>query len=333
MLASIRSVTKKGRTELRPALLLKSNLESELQAQLNGARSAGAHRGVGGRNIRRGATATERANRRIIQAESILAAVWIGEVRMVENVEELGAGLQPHRFSKVEILGQREVEIPEASVLEYIAAHVSELAQRRRNHNGTAIGVAAEEIEGGCRGSSHSSVYRHRLRSARLICCVGEVWNPNSLLRFEVRGLAVEAPTYRGIGRRAYRQRANAGCVRTLVHGSPVLRTFQRDDGVDLPTFPHLSEALPSRNRISERHGQPVPDVEVAIGILGGGIVGILRQAGAVAEVPVRAHIIERMLISVACHNAKAVIVARGQRDLQSVVIGFVDVSHLKDVG
>ena len=61
--------------------------------------------------------------------------------------------------------------------------------------------------------------------------------------------------------------------------------------------------------------------------------MGVLRQAGAVAEIPVRAHIIERMRISVARHHAQAVVVASVQRDLQSVVVRPVDVSHLKNIG
>ena len=62
-------------------------------------------------------------------------------------------------------------------------------------------------------------------------------------------------------------------------------------------------------------------------------IVRILRQAGAVAEVPVRAHVIGRVSVGIAGHHAQAVIVARVQRDLQTVVVRAVDVSHLENVG
>src|ERR1022692_162112 len=140
--------TRKGRTELRPAFLHPANLiaplERKLRTQLHRTRPARADRGVGGGYIRSSATATERTHGRIIQPEPVLTAVRVGEVRVIEDVEELGAELKPHGFSKVEILSQREIEIPEAAVLEHVAAHVAELAERRRNHHGTAIGVAAK---------------------------------------------------------------------------------------------------------------------------------------------------------------------------------------------
>src|ERR1700728_2597502 len=151
---------------------------------------------------------------------------------MVENVEELGAGLEAHGFSKVEILGQGEIEISEASILKHIPAHVSKLAQRRRNHDGAAVGVTAKQIQRR-RGSSRcSSIYGQRLRGASRVRCTGEVWNPNSLLRFEVRGLAVKTPTNRSIGGRADRQWANAGCIGSLVHWPPVLRALHGDNRV-----------------------------------------------------------------------------------------------------
>ena len=76
-----------------------------------------------------------------------------------------------------------------------------------------------------------------------------------------------------------------------------------------------------------------MPHIEVAAGILGGDVMSVLRQAGAITEVPVRAHIIKRVRVGVARYHAQAVIVARIQRDLQSVVVGPVDISHLEDVG
>lgn len=129
---------------------LTAHLERELQTQLDRARATRTHGRVSSSYIGSGAAAAKRTKRRIIQAKSILTAVRVSEVRMVENIEELGAGLESHGFSKVEILGQREIEISEASVLEHVPAHVSELAQRRRNHDGTSVGVAAKQIQRGC---------------------------------------------------------------------------------------------------------------------------------------------------------------------------------------
>ena len=151
------------------------------------------------------------------------------------------------------------------------------------------------------------------------------------LPRFEFR--RVETPTNRAVGGRADRQGSNAGRIRSLVHRTPGLRAFQGDDRVDLPAFPHLPEATPSWNRVGERNRQPMPHIEVAAGVLGGYVMSVLRQAGAITEVPVRAHIIKRVRVGVARHHAQAVIVAGIQRDLQSVVIRPVDVSHLEDVG
>src|ERR1700733_6753362 len=108
--ARVAVISEKSRTELSPAryslLTLLQDLEREFHSQLHRAWPAGANCGIGSSNVRRRAAATKRTNRRIVQAKSILTAVRIGKVRMVENVEELDAGLEPHGFSKMEIFGQ-----------------------------------------------------------------------------------------------------------------------------------------------------------------------------------------------------------------------------------
>jgi len=53
---------------------------------------------------------------------------------MIENVEELGAELEAAWFSKMEILGQREIEVPENRCPGTCSGPVTELAQRRRKH-------------------------------------------------------------------------------------------------------------------------------------------------------------------------------------------------------
>ncbi len=73
--------------------------------------------------------------------------------------------------------------------------------------------------------------------------------------------------------------------------------------------------------------------VEVAVGVFRAGIVSVLRQSRSVPEIPIRAYVIERVRIGVTGHRAQAVIVARVQRGLQSVVVRAIDISHLKDVG
>src|SRR5277367_103048 len=91
---------KKGRTELRPAshliTLTPQKLECELQAQLDRAWSAGTDGRIGGRDIGRRATTAERCCRWIIQAKSILTAVRVRKVGVIENVEELDAALKSH---------------------------------------------------------------------------------------------------------------------------------------------------------------------------------------------------------------------------------------------
>src|SRR5208283_3483057 len=316
---------------LAPAALT-AQLERKLQAQLNRTWSARTYGGICRGYVWRGAAAAEWTNRGIIQAETVLTAVRVSEVGMVENVEELDSALEPHGLSKVEILGYGKIEVPEAGVLEHVAAHISELAKRWRKHDGTAVGIAAKQIQSGGRSSHCSSVHGCGLRHAGWVGGAGEVGNSSPLLRLEVGGLSVEAPTNRRVGRRAYGQRADAGCIGSFIHRPPRLRALQRDDGVELPAFAKLSEALLSGDRIGERHGQPVPDVEIAAGILGGGVVRVLRQAGAVAEIPVCAHIIEGVRIRVARDHAQAVVVARVQCDLKSVVVRAVDVAHLENV-
>src|SRR5271154_5873545 len=180
---------KAGRNCVRPSFKSqkpKRTLERKLQPQLHGAAAARPDHGIGGGHVRRGAAAAKRLHRRIVQTKPVLPAVRICEVGMVENVEELGAELEPHGFSKVEILGHREIEISEAGVLERVPAHVAELAQRRRKHHGASIGVAAEQIQRSSRSSGCSSVHGQCLGGTGRIRRGGEVRNSNALLRLEV---------------------------------------------------------------------------------------------------------------------------------------------------
>ena len=58
--------------------------------------------------------------------ETVLSAVGIGKVRMIENVEELGAELGTQAFAEVPVLGHREIQVAEAGVREEIAPHGAE---------------------------------------------------------------------------------------------------------------------------------------------------------------------------------------------------------------
>jgi hypothetical protein len=80
------------------------------------------------------------------QAKPVLTAIRIREVRVVEDVEELHAELQPHGFSDVKILGDREIKVLEAGILEHVPPHVSELTERGRHHHRVSCRVAAEQV-------------------------------------------------------------------------------------------------------------------------------------------------------------------------------------------
>src|SRR6267154_1177917 len=143
--------------------LLCGNSERELQAQLNSTAPARPDHRIGGGYVWRRASATEGAKgRRIVLSVTILSAVRISEVGMVENVEELGAELGMDTFTKMPVLGNREIEVLESGVGEQISRHVAQLPQRRRQHDGSALGVAPIQVQ--CRGcGSGPSVHGQRL--------------------------------------------------------------------------------------------------------------------------------------------------------------------------
>src|ERR1700730_16184139 len=75
-----------------------------------------------------------------------------------------------------------------------------------------------------------------------------------------------------------------------------------------------------------------MPNVEIAARVFASKIVGILRQAGSVAKMPIRPQVIEGMGKRVTCHSTQAMVVPGRESRLQSVVVGPVDVSHLKNI-
>ena len=103
-----RSLRKKaGRDRVRLSSISKLNytLKNELQPKLHGTAATGTDDRVGGGNVWRSAPAAEWASRWIIQSESILSAVGIGKVGMVENVKEFGSELSMEPFAKMPVLG------------------------------------------------------------------------------------------------------------------------------------------------------------------------------------------------------------------------------------
>ena len=69
----------------------------------------------------------------------------ISKIGMVEDIKEFGTKLDVHSLSQMPVLGQREIEVPETGVREHVPAHVSELAQGRRNHDGISLGVSTQK--------------------------------------------------------------------------------------------------------------------------------------------------------------------------------------------
>src|ERR1700756_2858079 len=100
-----------------PHCILK--LKNELRANLDRTWSAGTDSRICCCDVRRCTSTAEASGGWIVQAESILSTIGICEVRMVEDVEEFHAELQPHGLSNVKILGDREIKVLEAGILEH----------------------------------------------------------------------------------------------------------------------------------------------------------------------------------------------------------------------
>src|ERR1700722_7209610 len=127
-----------------PSELNLQRLERQLQSQLHRAAAARPDDRVSCRHIRRRASATEGTCRRIIHSITILSAVGISEIRMVENVEKLRPELRVNSFAQVPVLGHGEIEILESRVGEHVARHISEMSQLWRDHDGIALRIAAK---------------------------------------------------------------------------------------------------------------------------------------------------------------------------------------------
>ena len=126
--------------------MTRQQLKKELQSELHRTAAAGPDDRVGRRNVRRSASAAKRACRGVVQAEPVLAAVGICEIWMIKNIKELRTKLSPESLAEMPILGDGEIEVPEAGVGEYVPRHVAELTERRRDHDRATLRVAAEQV-------------------------------------------------------------------------------------------------------------------------------------------------------------------------------------------
>src|ERR1700686_1299304 len=118
-------------------------LKNKLQTKLYGATAARTDHRVGSSDVGSGASTPEARRGRIVEAETILAAIWIGKIRMIENVEELRAELSAEALAEMEVLRHREIHVAETRIRENVASHGAEGPQCWGNHDGVSFGVAA----------------------------------------------------------------------------------------------------------------------------------------------------------------------------------------------
>src|SRR6266478_3424105 len=107
-----------GWIEPPPPLQIIVTLKRELQTKLNRTAAAGANYRVRGGHIRGRARTTERPTRGVIMGPSILSAERVGEVRMIEDVEEFYAELSSELLAPLEVLGHGEIHVLESCIPE-----------------------------------------------------------------------------------------------------------------------------------------------------------------------------------------------------------------------
>jgi len=74
---------------------------------------------------------------------AVCRPIWVGEVHVVENIEELGAELGGEAFLEFEILDHRNIPILETRVAEDVTGCISNGSERRRNHDRITSSKAA----------------------------------------------------------------------------------------------------------------------------------------------------------------------------------------------
>ena len=75
---------------------------------------------------------------------AVLAAERIGNVGVVENVEEFRPELRAEAFGKLPGLADGEVPVAESCIAKDVPAHGAKRPERGRQHHRTAIDVTAE---------------------------------------------------------------------------------------------------------------------------------------------------------------------------------------------
>src|SRR5229473_7982371 len=123
-------------------------LKSELHTKLNRAGATGTNDRVGSCNIWCGTPTTEESatTRRIVVCISVLSAERVGEIGVVENIEELRAELGAEMLAPFEVLGHGQIHVLESRIAEDVATHGAERAECGRDHDGFSAGVAAKSV-------------------------------------------------------------------------------------------------------------------------------------------------------------------------------------------
>jgi len=78
---------------------------------------------------------------------AVLTTEWIGDVWMIEEVEEFGAELGAETFVESPCLRDGEIPVTKTSVAEYVSPHGAKRTESRRQHQRAAIRIAAESSE------------------------------------------------------------------------------------------------------------------------------------------------------------------------------------------
>src|SRR5439155_26574900 len=121
---------------------MRSSSKDDLQPQLDGTRSAGTEHRVRAGHVRCfGPEAETRAGRPRRIGKGIVAArpsIWIRDIRMIENVEELGPELSGQAVLELPALCHGQIPVVVGQASEHITAERAIAAKRRRNENGAA---------------------------------------------------------------------------------------------------------------------------------------------------------------------------------------------------
>src|SRR5216683_2727207 len=119
-------------------------LEDNLQAQLHSAVRARTEHGVFARYVRGCAATSELVGHgRIVVVEAVWPSARVGELRMIEDVEKLGAELEGQPLLEFPIFIDRRVPVLEGVAGEDVSARVGKRPKRGRNHYRAALQEAA----------------------------------------------------------------------------------------------------------------------------------------------------------------------------------------------